>query len=478
MEKQLAVRNPRSGKDDYEIEVTTVDRIKELTSAMRKAQVSWHSQGLDYRVSVMEKLKVVIKKYRNDIIEALTIDTGRLNISVAEVDGISGAIDRWAAIALNEAPPETKKSKTLPFIEYRSENQPFAVVGVISPWNFPMTLSLIDVLPALVAGASVIIKPSEVTPRFAAPLRKAIAEVSELNDILHVVDGDGSTGAALIDHVDAICFTGSVATGRIVAEAAARNFIPSFLELGGKDPAIVLDDADVDRATTSLLRASVLNTGHACQSIERIYVHDSIFDEFVAQMIEKANGVTLNYPDLHSGHIGPIIFNKQAAIIEKQIEDAVRKGATIHTGGKIEHHGGGLWCRPTVMTGVSHDMSIMKDETFGPILPIASFSDDEEAIALANDTVYGLSGAVFSCDISRANEVAMQIDAGGISINDGSLTGLMHEAEKNSFKLSGLGASRMGPTGYGRFFRKKAIITNTADVFHVDVFDEKNAKYP
>lgn len=478
MEKKLAVRNPRSGENDYEIAVTNSDRIDALTTAMRKAQVSWRNRELDYRVSVMEKLKVAIQKYRNEIIDALTIDTGRLNISVAEVDGIGGAIDRWGTIALNEAAPETKNSKALPFIEYRSESQPYAVVGVISPWNFPMTLSLIDVLPALVAGASVIIKPSEVTPRFAEPLRKAVAEVSELNDILHIVDGDGSTGAALIDHVDAICFTGSVATGRIVAEAAARNFIPSFLELGGKDPAVVLEDADVDRATTSLLRASVLNTGHACQSIERIYVHNSIFDDFVAKVTEKAKAVTLNYPDLHSGHIGPIIFSKQAAIIESQIDDAVSKGAIIHAGGKIEHHGGGLWCRPTVMTGVNHDMSIMKDETFGPVLPIIAFNDDKEAIELANDTIYGLSAAVFSRDIDHANEVAMQIEAGGISINDGSLTGLMHEAEKNSFKLSGLGASRMGPTGYGRFFRKKAIITNTADVFHVDVFDEKNAKYP
>ena len=478
MSNKLSVRNPRTGANDYEIVVTTAEEIAALTQRMRTAQIHWREQDLAYRISILEKLKSSIANHRTELINALTADTGRLYISVAEVDGIANAIDRWIAVARADKAPETKNSGALPFIEYRSEKEPYAVVGAISPWNFPMTLSMIDALPAMLSGGTAIIKPSEVTPRFAQPMRKAISEVEELKDILHIVDGDGSTGAALIDHVDMVCFTGSVVTGRKVAEAAARNFIPSILELGGKDPAIVLEDADVERAATSLLRASIVNTGHACQSVERIYVHKSLYGEFVEKIIAKAKSVKLNYPDLESGHIGPIIFEKQAKIIKSQLADAVAKGATVHTGGEIEHHGGGLWCRPTVMTEVNHDMTLMKDETFGPIMPIMSFADDEEALRLANDTIYGLSGSVYSTDLAHANKIAMKIDAGGISINEGSLTGFMHEAEKNSFKCSGMGESRMGPAGYHRFFRKKAIMTNTADAFPIEAFDEKNANFP
>lgn len=474
----LPVRNPRNGEFDYEISVVGNKEIATLTQKMRARQKEWLTQGLEYRVSVLNKLKEAVAKHRDDMIKALSDDTGRLYISVAEVDGIANAIDRWVTVARSVGAPDTKKSGSMPFIEYRSELIPYAVVGVISPWNFPLTLSLIDALPAMMSGATVIVKPSEVTPRFAGPLKEAIAEVEELNDIIHFIDGDGSTGASLIDHVDIVCFTGSVATGRLVAERAAKNFIPAILELGGKDPAIVLEDADLGRAVTSLLRASIVNTGQACQSVERIYVHKSLYDEFVEKIVENAKTVELNYPNINSGHIGPIIFEKQADIIKNQLDDALEKGAKIHTGGEIEHHGGGLWCRPTVITNITHDMDIITKETFGPVLPIMSFESDEEAVRLANDTEYGLSGSVYSENMDHANEIAVQIEAGGISINEGSLTGFMHEAEKNSFKLSGLGESRMGPTGYHRFFRKRAIMTNTADAFPIEAFDEKNANYP
>ncbi|MBT6133945.1 MAG: aldehyde dehydrogenase family protein [Kordiimonadaceae bacterium] len=478
MSERLSIRNPRNGEYDYEIVATTAREIASITSRMRVAQKLWREKGLEYRVSVLEKLKTAVAGRREELVNALSTDTGRLYISVAEVDGIASAIDRWTAVARAQTAPETKNSKAMPFIEFRSEKEPYPVAGAISPWNFPMTLSMIDALPAMLSGGTAIIKPSEVTPRFAGPMRRAVAEVEELKDILHIVDGDASTGAALIDHVDIVCFTGSVATGRMVAESAARNFIPSILELGGKDPAIVLEDADVERAATSLLRASIVNTGHACQSIERIYVHQSHFDDFVEKIVAKAQNVKFNYPDIHSGHIGPIIFEKQADIIKTQLAAAVSKGATVHTGGEIEHHGGGLWCRPTVLTNVNHKMTIMQDETFGPIMPIMAFESDDEAISLANDTIFGLSGSVYSENIEHANEIAMKIDAGGISINEGSLTGFMHEAEKNSFKYSGMGESRMGPAGYHRFFRKKAIMTNMGDAFPIEAFDEKNANFP
>lgn len=477
MEGDIPVRNPRTGDADYAISRTSAKAIAGRAAELSMAQPDWVGIGREGRAATLTELKSAIAGHRDDLIEALAADTGRLRISVQEVDGLGPSIDRLITMAERLDKPEAGRSQAMPQITFETRRVPYSVVGVISPWNFPLTLSLIDTLPALMAGAAVAIKPSEITPRFAAPLRAVFADVPEVAAVTAIFDGDGATGAALVDHVDAICFTGSVATGRKVAEAAARNFIPAFLELGGNDPAIVLEDADLDRAVTALLRGSVLNTGQACQSIERIYVARPLYDRFVDKLTAAASDVSTNAQDIHQGHLGPIIFEKQAAIIQRQLDDAHAKGAVIHTGGEIETHGGN-WLRPTVVTDVTDDMALMTEETFGPVLPVIPFDSEDEAIAAANNTEYGLSAAVFSEDLDHAKRVAERIDAGGISINDAALTGLMHEAEKNSFKLSGMGGSRMGPAGYLRFFRKKALITNTGPTFPIQAFDESGADYP
>jgi acyl-CoA reductase-like NAD-dependent aldehyde dehydrogenase len=337
-------------------------------------------------------------------------------------------------------------------------------VGIISPWNFPLLLSTIDLIPALLAGCAAVVKPSEITPRFVQPLMQAIAAVPVLRDVLWYVNGDGETGSQLIEQVDVLCFTGSVATGRKVAEAAAKRFIPAFLELGGKDPAIVLSGADLDRATSALLWGSVVNTGQSCLSIERIYVAEAIFAPFVEQLTEKAKRLNLAFPDVDSGEIGPIIAERQAAILTEQLKDAYEKGAIAHCGGQVETLDGGLWCRPTVLTSVNHSMQVMTQETFGPIMPVMPFTSIDEAIQLANDTPYGLSAAVFAPSAAAAMAIAHQIDAGAISINDAALTAIMHEGEKNAFKFSGLGGSRMGPAALQRFMRKKAYLIKTAPI--------------
>jgi acyl-CoA reductase-like NAD-dependent aldehyde dehydrogenase len=307
----------------------------------------------------------------------------------------------------------------------------------------------------------VIVKPSEITPRFVAPLMMTLNTIPQLRDVLNFVEGAGQTGAALIEDVDLICFTGSLETGRLVAENAAINFIPAFLELGGKDPAIVLESADLDLATSAILYASVANTGQSCSAIERIYVAESIFEEFYHQLITKAHQLSLAYPTIESGEIGPIISEKQAAIINDHLQDAISKGAVIHCGGKVEELGGGWWCRPTVMTEVNHSMKIMSEETFGPIMPVMSFANIEEAINLANDSIYGLSAAVFAESEELAMEVANKIEVGVININDAGLTSLINEGDRNAFKFSGLGGSRIGTIGLNRFLRKKAFLTKT-----------------
>ncbi|MCR9196541.1 MAG: aldehyde dehydrogenase family protein, partial [Hyphomonas sp.] len=213
-------------------------------------------------------------------------------------------------------------------------------------------------------------------------------------------------------------------------------------------------------------------TGQACQSIERIYVAKSIHDAFLEKLVEKAKAVRLNWPDIGAGEIGPIIFADQADTLQRHIDDAVEKGARVLTGGQVERHGGGRWLKPTVLTDVTHDMLVMREETFGPILPVMAFDTVDEAIGLANDTEFGLSAAVFAGTLEEAERVGRQIEAGGVSLNDAALTALFHEAEKHSFKLSGMGGSRMGPAGFQRFLRRKALIANTGKPAPIGAFAE------
>jgi acyl-CoA reductase-like NAD-dependent aldehyde dehydrogenase len=347
---------------------------------------------------------------------------------------------------------------SLPSITTSTLLVPYPLIGVISPWNFPLILSLIDSIPALAAGCAVVIKPSEVTPRFVAPLLAAAQEVPELTRVVAFVPGDGTTGAALIEHVDFVCFTGSVATGRKVAAAAARAFIPASLELGGKDPLIVLASADPAQAAAIALRASIVNTGQACQSIECVYVARQIAAPFLSALIAAAGQVRLNHPDIDRGDIGPFISEQQCRTVEAQIEDARAKGARVMTGGVIERHDGGCYLRPTVLCDVTVDMAVMTEETFGPVIPVITFDSPEEAISLANQSRFGLSAAVIAGTAQEAEVIAAQLEVGAVSINDASLTSLVWEAEKSSFKDSGLGPSRMGDSGLLRFLRKRVLI--------------------
>ncbi|MER3493213.1 MAG: aldehyde dehydrogenase [Mastigocladus sp. ERB_26_2] len=460
MTKPIDVRNPRTGKYDYVIIPPPPKLLAQLCNRLRRAQKGWQHLGLEGRISALQQWKQAIIAGRDKLTEALVADTGRLSISVLEIDSFLSNIDKWCKLA-PKLLEETEKQTTIPFIKLQQTAVPYPLVGVISPWNLPLLLSTMDVIPALIAGCAVVVKPSEIAPRFMTPLLNAINAVPGLREVFTFVEGAGQTGANLIENVDLVCFTGSVATGQKVAEAAAKRFIPAFLELGGKDAAIVLESADLELATSALLWGSVVNSGQSCLSIERIYVAESIFKPFVEQLVTKAQRLELAYPKLESGEIGPIIAERQAAIISEHLLDAIEKGAVVHCGGKVEDSGGGWWCRPTVLTQVNHTMKVMTEETFGPIMPVMAFSTPAQAINLANDTIYGLSAAVFAADEAEALAVAEYIDAGAICINDAGLTALIYEGEKNSFKYSGLGGSRMGAAALMRFVRKKAFLIKT-----------------
>ncbi len=466
----LKARNPLTGVDDFSFAVPSEEDLQAVAASLRAAQPGWRALGAEGRSAVLARWREAVAAHQDAIFAALAADTGRRAIARNEVAALMGMIDRWRAAAPALLQTAERPSAVFPHIAIAARGEPYPLVGAISPWNFPLLLAFIDAIPALMAGSTVYVKPSEVTPRFVEPLQATIAAVPELARVLHVAAGDGAVGAALIPLVDVVAFTGSVATGRKVCEAAAKAFIPAFLELGGKDPAIVLHGADLDRAATAILRASVVATGQACQSLERVYVDARDIADFLGLLVDKARGAKLSRDE--GGIIGPLIFGRQAAIIDDHLADAVAKGARIACGGAVEEQNGVFWAPPTVLTGVTHAMRVMTEETFGPIIPVMPFTSIGEAVALANDSVYGLSAAVFAATEAEAIAVAERLDAGGVSINDAGLTTMVFEAEKSGFKMSGMGPSRMGPTGLTRFLRNKALFLNRGAVAPIEAFRE------
>ncbi len=472
----MKVKNPRTGEADYEISPLDEYAVASEAARLREGQKAWAAKSPFERAAVLNQWAEAIVANLGSIIPALTDDTGRGGISKIEAAGVPGQIRRWAKQAPDLiAQAETSDQPTShPTITTSTQLVPYQLVGVISPWNFPMTLALIDAIPALMAGCAVLIKPSEVTPRFIKPLMETVSGIPELTSVLSIIEGDGTTGAAIVEHVDYVCFTGSVATGRKVGEAAAKGFIPASLELGGKDPMIILASADPEKAAATALRASIVNTGQACQSIERVYVAKEIVGEFLDSLVKQSEAVELNHPEINKGHIGPFIFEKQAEIAQSQIDDAVSKGAEVLTGGKVEALGGGKYLRPTILTNVTSQMTVISDENFGPVIPVRAFDTVDEALMMANTSDFGLSAAVVAGTPVEAEEVASQLNAGAVSINDGSLTSMVWEAEKSSFGYSGLGASRMGSSGLMRFFRKRILIRQSGEAAKIDGFAEQN----
>jgi succinate-semialdehyde dehydrogenase/glutarate-semialdehyde dehydrogenase len=461
--RTIPVRNPRTGRTDFDLQVASAADVAAKAARLRENQKAWAAMGLAGRTAVMARWLGEVRKRAAVIAEADAEDTGGCHTSYLQGFITMGNIGGWiedAAGALDKA-TYNGASRAIPTVEVRTQFVPYPLCGVIGPWNAPMMLVLLDAIPALFAGCAVLMKPSEVTPRFTGPLFDSVRAVPELAGVFDFVTGDAGTGQAVIDNADAICFTGSVPTGRKIAMHCAERLIPCYLELGGKDPVIVTGSADIERATTAVLRGGVHANGMVCFSVERIYVAEAIHDAFVERLVAKAAAVRLNCDNPRAGHLHPFTFAPQAAIVERHLADAVTKGANILTGGKVETHDGGLYMRPTVLTGVTHEMLIMQEETFGPCLPVMKFSSIDEAIALANDTTYGLTAAVIAGTEAEALPIAEQLNAGSVFLQDTFLTFAKNRTVgTNSFGNSGVGGgSRTGPEAILRFVRRKALLT-------------------
>ena len=318
--------------------------------------------------------------------------------------------------------------------------KPLGVVGIISPWNFPWATPLDEVVMALMAGNAVVVKPSELTPLTALKIGDIFKQAQLPDGLLEIVTGDGSTGGALVDAgVNKIMFTGSVNTGKRVAEAAAKTLTPVVLELGGKDPMVVLEDADLENAARAAIWGAFCNSGQACASIERCYVHESVADNFVDLVVKETQLLKQDKASAEPVDIGAMTNERQLQIVENHVSDAISRGAQIRTGGHRINDSQGWFHQPTVVTGVDHSMKVMRDETFGPVLPIMTFKTDDEAIRLANDSIYGLTASVFTKDIARGRQIAERIDAGTVMVNEVVYTHAVAQTPWGGVKQSGYG---------------------------------------
>jgi len=462
MRRMLQVRNPRTGEVDTTLPVADHDALAAGCARLRQGQAAWQAAGLEGRIAAMRKMCASGDRRYDAILGALVADTGRHAMSVAEIEGLKGITLMRCDTASAALTAATGVSRGEPTLRFRQQYVPYVLVWIISPWTCPLILSMIDAIPALLAGSAFAIKPSEITPRFIAPFRAAIAEVALLRDVLDLFAGDGATGAELIDLTDMVAFTGSVPKGRKAQKRTASQSEPCFLELGGNDAAVVLGSADAEQATEIIVRSAVENSGQLCCAIKRVNVDAARKDELTEAVVRRMSALRLNTEDPADGDLGPIILDRQARIISDQLADAVAKGATIACGGKVVSHGGGLWCEPTVLTGVTSDMAVMRDETFSPIIPIVSFASTEEAVSMANETSFGLSATVIGAQ-DEAIRVGEQLNAGGVWINDfDTVGGVGDQAGKTAFGVSGLGGTRYGRGGFMRFPRKQALVIRSA----------------
>jgi acyl-CoA reductase-like NAD-dependent aldehyde dehydrogenase len=459
---EIPVENPATGQVVGTVPDLDAASVADLARRARAAQPRWEAYGFEARAQVMLRVQKWLMDNQERVIETIISETGKTyeDAEFAEVAYTANAFGFWARnAAVYLADERIRSSQILVkgkklILRYR----PLGLVGVIGPWNYPLTNSFGDCIPALMAGNSVILKPSEVTPLTSLLAAEAMRDCGLPADVFQVATGRGDTGAALIGEVDMIMFTGSTRTGRKVAAAAAERLIPCSLELGGKDPMIVLSDADLERAANLAVYYSMQNAGQTCISIERVYVEAPVYDEFVAKVSQKIGSLRVGAPHgPGSVEVGAITFPPQLDTIEEHVRDAVDKGARVLVGGHRVQSGGGRFYAPTLLVDVDHTMKIMTSETFGPTLPIMKVRDADEAVRLANATEYGLGASVFSRDTARGEEIARRLQSGAANVNDALINYTVLELPMGGAKASGLG-SRHGAGGIRKYCAQQAIV--------------------
>jgi acyl-CoA reductase-like NAD-dependent aldehyde dehydrogenase len=456
----IDVHRPADGSVIRQIPVDPPERVAEVVGRVRAAQPEWESIGFAGRRRWLERFRDWMIANEPRLADVMQEETGKVRAEAeAEAPLISAAINYYSQHGEEFLADETPTPNILPLRvkRLRIRYHPYPVVGVITPWNFPLLLALDDAVAALFAGCAVVIKPSEFTPLSTMEAVRAWKEEIGAPDVLDVVNGLGETGGALIDDVDFVQFTGSDRTGKVVMKRAADTLTPVSLELGGKDPLIVLRDADLERAVNATAIGGLLNSGQACTSIERVYVEEPIYDEFTARLTEQVKGLRQGYDGhSYSAEIGAMATGAQVEIVSDHVEEARQKGARVLTGGKRKE-GPGDWYEPTVLADVDHSMKVMTDETFGPVIPVMKVRDADEAVRLANDSRYGLSASVFAGSASDGEAIAGRIEAGAVNVNDVLTNFFALGLPMGGWKESGIGF-RHGSYGIKKFVRPGSIV--------------------
>jgi acyl-CoA reductase-like NAD-dependent aldehyde dehydrogenase len=476
---QFAVHNPATQETIGELPNFSAGQVAAGVERAAVAQRRWAAMPVRDRLKVLKRFGQLLCDQKEKVAAVISREAGKpeaeaLSTEILVVlDTVKYLGDYAPQFLLPEPVPHGNPAMKLKRGTLLRE--PYGVIGIISPWNYPFSAPSVQTLTALATGNAVVLKPSEFTPYSSLELQRLLIEAGLDRDLLQVITGDGSAGAALLNaRIQKIVFTGSVATGKRVAQTAAGRLLPVVLELGGKDPMIVLEDADVEVASSAAVWGAFVNAGQACLSVERCYVHESIYQKFLDRCVEKTAKLRIGFSH-HLRHeqfgedgylpasrasiagegacgpqsleidMGPMIHQRQLQIVEAHIKDAIGRGARLLAGGKRMPELGPNFFAPTILADVDHSMTVMREETFGPVLPMRSFKTEDEAIALANDSEFGLAASIFTSNRKRGEELARRIDAGTVMVNDVVACFGISEAPHGGVKQSGIGRT------HGRF---------------------------
>jgi acyl-CoA reductase-like NAD-dependent aldehyde dehydrogenase len=438
--------NPATGEVLAEFDPASRAEVQAAVACAREASGAWQHLDVGERARYLLRLKEALYRRRDEVAALITCEAGKPTVEavVGEVMVVLDTLEYFARHGAEFLTPEAVPHHNLAvrFKRGRLTFEPHGVIGIISPSNYPLSIPFGEMAPALVAGNTVVLKPSEFTPQVGLLIRDLCEAAGLPSGVVKVLVGDGSTGGALVDSsIDKLIFTGSVPTGKRIQTVAAERLLPTVLELGGKDPMIVCADADLETASSGAVWGAFTNAGQACLSVERLYVARSVAGRFTQLCVDKTRRLRLGAGDDLSTDVGPLIRPRQVAVVEDHIEDAIAKGAQVLTGGRRPDLPG-FFYEPTILTAVNHSMSVMRQETFGPVLPIMPVESEEEAVAFANDSEFGLSASVWTGSKVRGERLARQLHAGAVMVNDCISYFGVCEAPHGGIKSSGIGRSR------------------------------------
>jgi len=460
MSASIVVENPSTGQPAGEVDNLDAAAVAAAAKRARAAQPGWAALGFGGRARYLRRMQKWFVDNVDRVARTIHDENGKsFDEAHIEVTYAAMACAFWARTASRYLADQRVRTRSPLLIGRKlvTRYEPVGLVGVIGPWNNPVLNNFGDVVPALAAGNAVLHKPSEITPLSALLTAEMALDIDLPEGVFQVLTGDGQTGAALVDQVDVVMFTGSTRTGRAVAMRCAERLIPCSLELGGKDPVIVLRDADLDRAVNLTVFAAMHNTGQTCTSAERVYVEAPIYDEFVARITDAFDQLRQGESTgLGTSDAGSMTFPPQIDTVSRHVDEAVAAGARTVVGGH-RRPGPARFFEPTVLVDVDHSMACMREETFGPTLPIMKVADAEEAIRLANDSSYGLQASIFTKDQRRGEQLARQIEAGVVTVNDALANYFALELPMGGWKESGLGV-RHGPDGIRKYARRQSIL--------------------